>query len=241
MNIALWGYGKMGKTIHALLEQSEHEVVGIIHADTRTDRKQAILEEADGVIEFTQPDAALGNVLEALEAGVAVVSGTTAWTQHLSKVEETVERLSGKFMIGSNFSIGVNIMFKLTQELAKLTSKFGGYTYSMEEIHHTQKLDSPSGTAVSLADLLIQNSDYSNWKEVAESEPTDSNVIPIVAKRQPDVPGTHNIEFHTEVDTLQFGHIAHSREGFAKGAITALEWLMAQESGSYDVKQMFEN
>lgn len=244
MKIALWGYGKMGKTIHALLEESKHEIVGIIDVDTTDEQKNTILENADGIIEFTRPDAALQNVLEALDAQLAVVSGTTAWNQDLPKVQEKVEETDGKFMIGSNFSIGVNILFKITEQLAKLTQKFGGYSIKMDEIHHLQKLDSPSGTAVSLAEILMKNSEYDAWEEVHQETELDKtvypNTIPIVAKREPEVPGTHGITLRSSVDTISLQHIAHNRKGFAKGAITALEWLFEQESGCYDVKEMFE-
>lgn len=229
MKIALLGYGKMGKVIERIALERGHEIV------LRKDRDNSFegLENADVAIDFSIPDAAVGNISACLNSNIAVVSGTTGWLEHYHEIAQLCEDKKGAFIYGSNFSLGVNIFFELNRQLAKMMSKFNEYKVSMEEIHHTQKLDAPSGTAITLAKDIIAETSYSSW---AIGNPKEDEIF-IDAKRVDSVPGTHSVFYNSDIDTIEIKHIAHSREGFALGAVIAAEWLYGKK-GIYTMKDV---
>ena len=227
IKIALLGYGKMGKTIDQLVTADGHEVVLRIDKDNVADRTPENLQKADVAIEFSQPDSAFDNIKACLESGVPVVAGTTAWLDRLDEAKQLVEKHRGALFYASNFSVGVNIFFAINRQLAKMMNDHQDYAVSMEEIHHTQKLDAPSGTAITLAEGLPDNlSSKSAWVEGKEPQ---ANEIPIKSKREGMVPGTHVVSYQSAVDTITIKHEAHTREGFAKGAILAATWIVGKQ------------
>lgn len=227
IKIALLGYGKMGKTLDRLATADGHEIVLRIDKDNIADLTAENLRRADVAIEFSQPDAAFGNITACLESGVPVVSGTTAWLDRLEEAKALVEKYEGGLFYASNYSVGVNIFFALNRHLAKVMNRHSEYTVDMVEVHHTQKLDSPSGTAITLAEGLIDELDRkAGW---AEGRKAQEEEIQIVSEREGTVPGTHIINYRSEVDTITIKHEAHSREGFARGAILAAEWLVGKQ------------
>lgn len=229
MKIALLGYGKMGKVIERIALERGHEIVLRKSGSDTFDG----LEKADVAIDFSIPDAAIGNISACLNGGIPVISGTTGWLENYHKMAQLCEEQKGAFIYGSNFSLGVNIFFELNEYLAKIMSKFEQYKVSMEEIHHTQKLDAPSGTAITLAKDIIENSDYSSWA----LENAESNEILIDAKRIENVPGTHSVLYNSAVDAIEIKHTAHNREGFALGAVVAAEWLFGK-TGIFTMKDV---
>lgn len=230
MKIALLGYGKMGKEIEKIALKRGHTIA--IKADIGTNYD---ITEADVAIDFSVPSAAVNNITNCLENNVPVISGTTGWLKQFDKVVETCIEQNGAFIYASNFSLGVNIFFELNKILAKMMSRLQQYNVSIEEIHHTQKLDAPSGTAISLADGIIDNSDLVNWKLV-EDDPKD-NEIPITAKRIENIPGTHTVSYHSDVDRIDMTHTAHNRQGFALGAVIAAEWILGK-TGVFTMKDV---
>ena len=224
MKIGLIGYGKMGKAIEAIALERGHSIVYKVNSQQPIENTD--LSAADVAIEFSQPSLALKHMQACLDANVPVVVGTTAWQEHLPQVQQLVEQHNGSLLHASNFSIGVNILFRLNEELARLMSPQADYTASIEEIHHLQKLDAPSGTAVTLAEGIIsQHRQYTSWDCVDESAPVAPGALKITAIREPDVPGTHEIRYSSEIDTLTLTHEAHNRKGFALGAVVAAEFL----------------
>ncbi|HLA54550.1 MAG TPA: 4-hydroxy-tetrahydrodipicolinate reductase [Flavobacterium sp.] len=229
MKIALLGYGKMGQAIEAIALQRGHEIVLKKTEDNTFDG----LETADVAIDFSVPTAAVINITTALNANIPVVSGTTGWLEDYEIVVAQCKEENGAFIYGSNFSLGVNIFFELNEYLAKIMRKFPQYKIAMEEIHHTQKLDAPSGTAITLAKGIIDNSDYSSWA-LENAKPDE---ILIEAKRIDKVPGTHTVFYHSPVDTIEIKHTAHNREGFALGAVLAAEWIL-DKNGVFTMKDV---
>ncbi len=229
MKIALLGYGKMGKIIERMALERGHEIVLRKGSGDHYDG----LENADVAIEFSLPSAAVANITACLNKGIPVVSGTTGWLDEYGHIVELCHEKDGAFLYGSNFSLGVNIFFELNAHLARIMSRFPHYKASMEEVHHTQKLDAPSGTAISLANGIIENSAYQNWTLETASE----SEIHIEAKRIENVPGTHTVAYISDVDTIEITHTAHSREGFASGAVLAAEWLLGKK-GVYSMKDV---
>lgn len=229
MKIALLGYGKMGKVIERIALERGHEIVLKKSSSDSYDG----LTNADVAIDFSIPSAAVSNITECLNLGIPVVSGTTGWLDDYSKMTALCEGKKGAFIYGSNFSLGVNLFFELNNYLAEMMSKFTNYKVSMEEIHHTQKLDAPSGTAISLAKGVIEHSNYTNWT----LEKAANNEIHIDAKRIENVPGTHSVFYTSEVDTIEIKHTAHSRDGFALGSIIAAEWLIGK-NGVYTMRDV---
>lgn len=229
MRIALLGYGKMGKTIEKLAQEKGHEIVARISSNSDFSE----LSKADVAIDFSVPEAAVKNITSCFEMGIPVVSGTTGWLEHYDEVLKTCQLRNGSFIYASNFSVGVNLFFELNKKLAEMMKKHKEYTLDIEEIHHTQKLDAPSGTAISLAKDIINNSDYTNWKLDSATE----NEIPIKALRIDDVKGTHTVFYRSAIDTLSIKHEAHSREGFALGAMLAAEWLLGKK-GVFTMKDV---
>ncbi|MDV6170190.1 4-hydroxy-tetrahydrodipicolinate reductase [Flavobacterium sp. DG1-102-2] len=229
MKIALLGYGRMGKVIERVALERGHEIVLRKGSGNSFDG----LENADAAIDFSIPDAAVGNISACLNSNIPVVSGTTGWLEKYHDIAKLCEDREGAFIYGSNFSLGVNIFFELNAHLAKMMSNLKQYKVSMEEIHHLQKLDAPSGTAISLAKDIIDNSDYSSWA----LENAKEDEIRIDAKREESIPGTHSIFYDSEVDSIEIKHTAHNREGFALGAVVAAEWL-AGKKGIYTMKDV---
>lgn len=231
MKIALLGYGKMGKVIERIALERGHEIVLRKSSASSFDG----LDNADVAIDFSVPSSAVTNISECLDNGIPVISGTTGWLEDYNKMVTLCEEKNGAFIYGSNFSLGVNLFFELNNYLAKMMSKFNQYKVTMEEIHHTQKLDAPSGTAISLAKGIIENSNYSNWT----LENPNENEIQIDAKRIENIPGTHSIFYTSEVDTIEIKHTAHNRDGFALGSIIAAEWLVGKK-GVFTMKDVLE-
>ncbi|OXA80772.1 dihydrodipicolinate reductase [Flavobacterium aquidurense] len=229
MKIALLGYGKMGKVIERIALERGHEIV-LKKDETNTFDG---LSTADVAIDFSVPTAAVDNISNCFHANVPVVSGTTGWLEHFDEMVALCNEKQGGFISSSNFSLGVNIFFELNEYLAKIMSQFDSYKVTMEEIHHTQKLDAPSGTAISLAKGVIENSNYANWT----LDEAKTNEIHIEAKRIGDVPGTHTVTYDSIVDSIELKHTAHNREGFALGAVIAAEWL-AGKKGIYNMKDV---
>lgn len=229
MRIALLGYGRMGKVIERIALERGHEIVLRKGAQDTF----AGLENADVAIDFSIPDAAVSNISACLNNNIPVISGTTGWLEHYHDVAKLCEEKNGAFIYGSNFSLGVNIFFELNSYLAKMMKNLKQYHVSMEEIHHLQKLDAPSGTAISLAKDIIENSDYSSWA----LENAKADELLIEAKREEGVPGTHSVFYNSEIDSIEIKHTAHSREGFAFGAVVAAEWLFGKK-GIYTMKDV---
>ena len=229
MKIALLGYGKMGHVIEKIALQRGHEIVLRKSIEDTFDG----LENADVAIDFSAPDAAVENISTALKLGIPVISGTTGWLSEYENMVQLCKEKNTAFISSSNFSLGVNIFFELNEYLAKIMSKFDAYKVGIEEIHHTQKLDSPSGTAISLANGIIKNSTYENWT----LENPMSNDIVIDAKRIENVPGTHTVSYNSNVDLIEIKHLAHNREGFALGAVIAAEWILGKK-GVFTMKDV---
>ena len=221
MKIALLGYGKMGKTIEQIAVARGHEIVlKIDNAETPYD-----ITIADVAIEFSTPNSAFANISNSLTHKVPVVAGTTGWLSQYNEAVALCKAQQTAFLYASNFSIGVNVFFALNKTLAKLMSGLKEYEVAIEEIHHTQKLDAPSGTAITLAEGIIAETDKTGW----HSDTAGENEIPIVAKRIDNTPGTHIITYNSEVDTIEIKHTAHNRNGFALGAVMAAEWIVGKQ------------
>ncbi|MBW1657826.1 4-hydroxy-tetrahydrodipicolinate reductase [Flavobacterium quisquiliarum] len=229
MKIALLGYGKMGKVIERIALERGHEIV------LKKDEFNTYdgLSTADVAIDFSVPSAAVSNISAAFNANVPVVSGTTGWLEHYDEMIALCNEKKGGFISSSNFSLGVNIFFGLNEYLAKIMKQFDSYKVSMEEIHHIHKLDAPSGTAISLAQGVIENSNYNEWT----LEEAKNNQIHIEAKRIGEVPGTHTVNYDSAIDSIEIKHTAHNREGFALGAVVAAEWL-AGKQGIFSMKDV---
>jgi len=229
MKIALLGYGKMGKTIEKIALERGHEIVLKINEHI----EDHDLSIADVAIDFSVPSAALNNILTCCRKKLPVISGTTGWLKDYDNAVKACENENSAFLYASNFSIGVNLFFELNKRLAKLMDPFKEYSVEIEEIHHTQKLDAPSGTAISLAEQIISNSHYTAW----QLDKAGENEIPVIARRIEDVPGTHTISYKSRVDTIEITHTAHSREGFALGAVIAAEWIRDRK-GVFSMKDV---
>ena len=221
MKIALLGYGKMGKVIEQIAQQRGHDIV--LKVDENTGSYDITL--ADVAIDFSAPTAAVDNISNCIKNDIPVISGTTGWLEEYDNMVTLTKEHNGAFIYASNFSLGVNIFFELNKILAKMMSNLSQYNVDLEEIHHTQKLDAPSGTAITLAEGIIENTNHNNW---ILGEVINSNDISIVSKRIDKVPGTHHINYESEVDGITISHTAHSRNGFALGAVIAAEWLVSK-------------
>lgn len=229
MKIALLGYGKMGKTIEKIALQRGHSIV--IKTSLSSGYK---ITDADIAIDFSIPDAAVHNISHCINNNIPVISGTTGWLDNYNNITDLVKEKNGAFIYASNFSLGVNIFFELNKQLAKMMSNLSNYNVSLEEIHHTEKLDAPSGTAITLAEsILDEQTNLTEW--VLDKSETDK--LTINAKRIPEVPGTHNVNYKSTIDTINISHEAHSREGFALGAVIAAEWLV-NKKGIFTMKDV---
>lgn len=235
MKIALIGYGKMGKTIEKLAVAQGHEIVLVIDLNNAEDLNTTNLSKADVAIEFTRPESAVNNIIKCFQAGTPVVCGTTGWMDRQKEVETLCKNYKGGFFYASNYSIGVNIFFALNRFLANMMKQQNHYAIDMEEIHHTQKLDAPSGTAITLAEgIMAELDNKTQWINEASSS---VNTIPIISKRVPKVKGTHQINYRSAIDDIEIKHVAHTREGFAGGAIQAAQWMVGKE-GIFSMKDM---
>ena len=223
MNVALIGYGKMGHEIERILVERGHQIVLIIDVNNTQDLNAEKLSEADVAIEFTTPGTAYGNVVTCLECGVPVVCGTTAWLDKLPQIEALCKVKNGVFFYASNYSVGVNIFFEINRRLAELMNAFPEYDVTVEEVHHTQKKDSPSGTAVTLAEDIVTRLDRKRrWVGETTTDPASLEVLGI---RRSVVPGIHTVTYESSVDTITMTHSAKSRQGFALGAVLAAEFI----------------
>lgn len=222
MKLALIGYGKMGHAIERIAKQRGHEIVCIIDEKNLSDIDSPEFASADVAIEFTTPETAYGNYLRAFSKGVRVVSGTTGWTRRLPDIKRMCDEGRGTLLYSSNFSVGVNIFFALNKYLARLMNHFSEYDVNMTEIHHIHKLDHPSGTAITLANGVIDNLDRKKrWSEDSDA----ADVLKIAHERKGEVPGTHIVNYVSDIDRISITHEAFSRDGFALGAVVAAEWL----------------
>ncbi len=229
MKLALLGYGKMGKTIERLALDRGH----IIVFKSSSSLSEGNLEEADAAIEFSTPEAAVKNLKDCFQAKIPVVSGTTGWLDHYDEIIKLCEESNGSFIYASNFSVGVNLFFNLNEKLAKMMGTWKNYNVSISEIHHTQKKDAPSGTAISIAEGILKHSEKKEWK----LNGTKEGEVSITAERINDVKGTHVVSYTSEIDTISIKHEAHNRNGFAIGAILAAEWLQTK-TGIFTMKDV---
>lgn len=229
MKIALLGYGRMGKSIEAIAVNRNHSITLKV-TDSSSDYNFA---DADVAIDFSIPTVAAHNIKKALDAGVPVISGTTGWLDHYNEVLDHCKSKNGTFLYASNFSLGVNIFFEINNRLSQLMAGFPEYNVEMEEIHHTQKLDAPSGTAITLAEQIIDNTNYKSWT-LDNPKPDE---IHIEAKRIEGVPGTHEVTYNSNIDSISINHTAHSRQGFAMGAVVAAEWIK-DKKGVFTMKDV---
>ncbi len=237
MKIALIGYGKMGKAIEQIAIKRGHNISFVIDRDNIDQLVQINDTNTDVAIEFTQPESAFHNISTLINNKVAVVSGSTGWLDRKLEIEQMTTNKGGAFFYASNYSVGVNIFFYVNKVLAKIMNAFPNYHVGMEEIHHTEKKDAPSGTAITLAEGIIENNSAINtWV----NEPTtESGKVGIVSRRIEQVPGTHIVTYSSGIDTLEISHTAHSREGFALGAVIAAEWLKGKR-GNYGMEDLLK-
>ena len=229
MKIALVGYGKMGKIIDEISQNRGHEVV----ARLKETPNRESLKDADVVIEFSNPEAAFENIKVCLENKIPVICGTTGWLDKKPEIERIAVEQNSAFLYGSNFSLGVNLFFAINEKLAKLMNNVDEYQCQLEEIHHIHKKDAPSGTAISIAEGIIENSRYEAWK-LGE---TKGKELGIFAIREDEVPGTHSVFYRSEVDEIEIKHTAFNRNGFALGAVIAAEWIVGKQ-GVFSMKDV---
>jgi 4-hydroxy-tetrahydrodipicolinate reductase len=246
MKIALLGYGKMGKIIEKIALSRKHEIVLTIDHDNLHDLTPENLQKADVVIEFTMPASVLSNIEHCFNADVPIVVGTTGWYDKIPEIKQRCEEGDHTLMYASNFSVGVNIFFHVNRLLAKMMNNYPHYDVQVEEIHHIQKMDAPSGTAITIAEGIIENLDSkSEWVNVlttddkSDDEAVGANQLLIESMRIDSVPGTHTVIYDSEVDSIEFKHTAHNRNGFALGAVLAAEWVH-DKKGFYSVEAMFD-
>jgi 4-hydroxy-tetrahydrodipicolinate reductase len=243
MKLALLGYGKMGQIIERFALERGHEVVLKVTIDNLQDLTVANLSNADVAIDFSAPDAVVSNIYKCFEASLPIVVGTTGWYGKLQEIKNDCLSSNNTLLYGSNFSIGVNLFFHLNKVLAKLMNNYPAYEVQVEEIHHTQKLDAPSGTAMTIAEDIIENLDRkTEWLNEIVGTPIPEIIkneqLLIESHRIENVPGTHTVVYSSEVDDIEIKHTAHSRAGFALGALVAAEWLQNKQ-GFYNVADVF--
>lgn len=237
MKIAILGYGKMGKIIEELALQRGHTI------SVKTDRAGFVPDDirgSDVAIEFSIPTAAPGNIRNCIKAGVPVVVGTTAWYEHFNEIKSAVLEKNGSLLTATNFSIGVNIFFEINRRLAEMMNPYEEYDVEVDEIHHLQKLDAPSGTGITIADGIISELDRKKqWvcQEGDNQAETSSLDLKIVSHREKGVPGTHEVHYNSEIDSIKIKHTAHNRKGFALGSIVAAEWL-SDKTGVFTMKDV---
>ncbi|NIJ53682.1 4-hydroxy-tetrahydrodipicolinate reductase [Dyadobacter arcticus] len=237
MRILLLGYGKMGKTIEQIALERGHTIAGKIDIQNRPEMDRLGSDDVDVAIEFSSPEAAFDNITYCLKKGWPVVSGTTGWLEHRSEIENLCNEQSGAFFYASNYSIGVNLFFRLNRQLARMMNS-QDYQRSMTEIHHIHKLDAPSGTAITLAEGIVEETEsLSGWKLAPEDQ---EGYLQIVSKRIGEVPGTHIVRYESAVDAIEISHTAHNRAGFALGAVISAEWLSGR-NGVFGMDDLLKN
>lgn len=230
MKIALLGYGRMGKMIEKIAIDRGHQVPLIVDTDQEVD-----LATVDVAIDFSLPSAAFDNIIKCMDAGIPVICGTTGWLDKYDEAVAYAKEKNGAFMYASNYSLGVNLFFKLNRILANLMAPYSDYKADLTEIHHTKKLDAPSGTAITLAEGVIGAGNYKEWKLDAK----DKELLSIHSVRKGDVPGTHTVSYNTEVDSIDITHTANNREGFALGAVIASEWIIGK-TGVFSMEDVID-
>ena len=246
MKIAILGYGKMGKIIEKIAQDRKHEIVLKIDVTNKDELTTENLRKADVAIEFSTPDTVLDHIEACFEAKVPIIVGTTGWYGQLQNIKNSCESSGSTMLYGSNFSVGVNVFFHINKILAKLMNNYPYYDVQVEEIHHTQKLDSPSGTAITIAEGIVEGLDRKKeWVNILTTDGNEgaddmvkADQLLIESLRIENVPGTHTIVYDSEVDSIEFKHTAHNRNGFALGAVLAAEWVQGKK-GFYSVKDMF--
>lgn len=239
MRIALLGYGRMGKVIERIAQERGHEIVLIVDENNRVTCTGDELRQADVAIDFTIPAVAVDNYKWCFDNGVPVVSGTTGWLEQWNEVTAYCNAKEGGFFYASNFSVGVNIFFRVNKYLAKMMGGFNDYKVFIEETHHIHKLDAPSGTAITLAEGILDNHPcYDSWQLVSQAE-TPDKVLPVTAKRIGEVPGIHTVTYKSAVDEIEIRHSAFSREGLAQGAVLAAEFMNGKK-GVYGMDDMLK-
>lgn len=227
MNILLLGYGKMGKTIEEIALSRGHQIVHRINIDNVHELAQVDAGRVDAAIEFSQPEAAAANLFYCFDRRIPVVCGTTGWLDRRTEIEAYCMQKGGAFFYASNYSLGVNLFFHLNKVLARLMNGYPDYEITLEETHHTEKKDAPSGTALSLAaDVLDQVTRKTNW---VNNAPKNASELPILSHREAGVAGTHVVRYDSPVDSIEIRHTAHGRTGFATGAVLAAEWLVGKQ------------
>lgn len=240
MRVAIIGYGKMGHIIESILKERGHDVALIIDIDNASDLCAEKCADIDVAIEFSAPDAAFANVRKCLEMGLPVVCGTTAWGERMAEAKELCEANNGAFFYSSNYSVGVNVMFALSRQLAKIMNTIGGYKVSMEETHHIHKKDAPSGTAITLAEgILSEIPTIKNWTLIEGEGSVAEDSLPIVSFREGEVPGIHTVRYESEADVITLTHDAKSRAGFALGAVLAAEFIVGKK-GCFTMSDLFK-
>ncbi|MCM1520569.1 MAG: 4-hydroxy-tetrahydrodipicolinate reductase [Lachnoclostridium sp.] len=235
MKLALIGYGKMGHAVERIARERGHEIVSVIDKDNLSDFDSEAFCRADAAIEFTTPSTAVDNIKRSVDKGVPVVCGSTGWYDAKSEVDSYVTAHDSALLATSNFSIGVNVMFEINSRLARMMNSLPQYSASLSETHHIHKLDHPSGTAITLLNEITTECDrYHGWEETDKAE---TGMIPVTCIRRDEVPGIHSVSWDSAVDTITITHDAHSRDGFALGAVMAAEWI-AGKKGIFTMRQM---
>ena len=235
MNIALIGYGKMGKAIEEIALERGHKIVLKINDENLEDFTKENVLKADTAIEFSGPHSAYDNIKSIIDFGVPVICGSTGWTEKINEINKFCKEKNGGFLYASNFSVGVNIFFELNKKLATLMARHAEYAISMEEIHHTQKKDAPSGTAITLAEQILEQ--IQQKKKWVNQESGDPSELPIISKREDPAPGTHSIRYSSPIDDIEIIHTAHNRKGFAWGAVLAAEFIKGKK-GIYNISDV---
>lgn len=237
MKIALIGYGKMGKTIENIALQRGHTIELIITSQNKDTLTPENLSRCNVAIEFTNPHSAVNNIKACFNAGIPVACGSTGWLDDWGAINNQCKEKNGTLLYASNFSIGVNIFFEVNKKLAQLMKNQEQYEVSIEEIHHTQKKDAPSGTAITLAEQILQEMPRKkNWiNDIADKK----EALSIISKREDPAPGTHSIKYYSEIDTIEIVHTAHNREGFARGAVIAAEYIYGKK-GIFSMKEVLD-
>ena len=243
MKIAILGYGKMGRIIEQIAIDRKHEIIMKIDVTNQDELTVENLKKADVAIEFSTPDTVLEHIDICFKARVPIVVGTTGWYGHLQRLKNECDQNGSTMLYASNFSVGVNIFFHVNKMLAKLMNNYPYYDVQVEEIHHTQKLDAPSGTAITIAEDIVDELDSKKeWVNILTADGVDDTVkadqLLIESLRIENVPGTHTVVYDSEIDSIEFKHTAHNRNGFALGAVLAAEWVQ-NKKGFYSVKDMF--
>jgi len=236
LNIALIGYGKMGKEIHSIIKERQHNVPIIVDFENINEIENLNNYNIDVAIEFSKPESAIENIKKCFEQNIPIVCGTTGWHSELETIKQICETKKQSILASSNFSIGVNLFFEINKILSDYMNNYEEYTVEITEIHHTQKLDSPSGTAIVLAQKIMEKLKRKNNWVTEKSAKADE--IKIIAERVPDVPGTHIVNFSSDIDSIELKHTAKNRKGFAMGAVLAAEFIF-DKKGWFDMKDLF--